>query len=53
MNPWVDFRVLKQSLGSEQVLVSYRVKLKRRGAPSAARPLSATYAGFRAEPTEF
>jgi DNA primase len=31
MSPWVDFRVLKQSLGIEQVLASYRVQLKRVG----------------------
>ena len=31
MSPWVDFRVLKQSIGIEQVLASYRVELKRAG----------------------
>jgi DNA primase len=31
MNRWVDFRVLKQSIGIEQVLASYRVELKRAG----------------------
>jgi len=31
MSPWVDFRLLKQSLGIEQVLVSYGVELKRVG----------------------
>jgi DNA primase len=31
MSPWVDFRVLKQSIGIEQVLASYRVELKRVG----------------------
>jgi hypothetical protein len=29
MSQWVDFRVLKQSMGIEQVLVSYGVELKR------------------------
>src|SRR4029450_1926590 len=31
MNRWVDFHVLKQSIGIEQVLASYRVELKRAG----------------------
>jgi hypothetical protein len=31
MNRWVDFRELKQSIGIEQVLASYRVELKRVG----------------------
>jgi DNA primase len=31
MNRWVDFRVLKQSIGIEQVLASYRVELKPAG----------------------
>ncbi len=31
MSPWVDFRVLRQGLGIEQVLTSYRVPLKRVG----------------------
>lgn len=31
MSQWVDFRVLKQSIGIEQVLASYRVELKRVG----------------------
>lgn len=31
MSQWVDFRVLKQSIGIEQVLASYRVALKRVG----------------------
>jgi len=31
MSQWVDFRALKQSLGIEQVLASYRVELKRAG----------------------
>ena len=31
MSQWVDFRALKQSLGIEQVLASYRVELKRVG----------------------
>jgi len=31
MSPWVDFRVLKQSIGIEQVLASYRVELQRVG----------------------
>ena len=31
MSGWVDFRVLKQSVGIEQVLGSYGVKLQRVG----------------------
>ena len=31
MNRWVDFRMLKQSVGIEQMLASYRVELKRAG----------------------
>jgi len=31
MNRWVNFRVLKQSIGIEQVLASYRVELKHAG----------------------
>jgi DNA primase len=31
MNRWVDFRMLKQSVGIEQVLASYNVELKRAG----------------------
>jgi DNA primase len=31
MNRWVDFRLLKQSIGIEQVLASYRVELKHAG----------------------
>ena len=31
MNQWVDFHALKQSIGIEQVLASYRVELKRVG----------------------
>jgi DNA primase len=31
MNRWVDFRVLKQSIGIEHVLASYRVELKHAG----------------------
>ena len=31
MSRWVDFRALKQSMGIEQVLASYRVELKRVG----------------------
>jgi DNA primase len=31
MSRWVDFRALKQSIGIEQVLASYRVELKRVG----------------------
>jgi DNA primase len=31
MSQWVDFRMLKQSLGIEQLLASYRVPLKRVG----------------------
>jgi DNA primase len=31
MIPWVDFGVLKQSIGIEQVLASYRVELQRVG----------------------
>jgi DNA primase len=31
MNRWVNFRMLKQSIGIEQVLASYRVELKRAG----------------------
>jgi DNA primase len=31
MNRWVDFRMLKQSVGIEQVLASYSVELKRAG----------------------
>ena len=31
MSVWVDFRMLKQSLGIEQVLGSYGVQLKRVG----------------------
>jgi DNA primase len=31
MSQWVDFRVLKQSVGIEQVLESYRVELQRVG----------------------
>ncbi len=31
MSPWVDFCVLRQGLGIEQVLTSYRVPLKRVG----------------------
>lgn len=31
MSQWVDFRVLKQTVGIEQVLASYRVDLKRAG----------------------
>lgn len=31
MNRWVDFRVLKQGIGIEQVLASYRVELKHAG----------------------
>ena len=53
MSRWVDFGVLKQSIGIEQVLASYRVESPARGAQSAARPLSATYAWFRADPAEF
>lgn len=44
--------MLKQSLGSEQVLVSYRVKLRRVGHHQLRGPVR-SYAGFRAEPTEF
>ena len=31
MSRWVDFRELKQSIGIEQVLASYHVKLKHVG----------------------
>ena len=31
MSQWVDFRVLKQTVGIEQVLASYRVDLQRTG----------------------
>jgi DNA primase len=31
MSQWVDFRALKQNIGIEQVLASYRVELKRVG----------------------
>ena len=31
MSRWVDFRVLKQSTGIEQVLASYHVELQRAG----------------------
>ena len=31
MSRWVDFGVLKQNIGIEQVLASYRVELQRAG----------------------
>jgi hypothetical protein len=31
MSRWVDFGALKQSIGIEQVLASYRVELQRAG----------------------
>jgi len=53
MSRWVDFGMLKQNIGIEQVLGVVPCRAPARGAQSVARPLSATYAWFRAEPAEF
>ena len=46
MDRWVDFRLLKQSLGIEQVLTSYRVELNGAGNHQLRGPCPFTYALF-------